>query len=53
MESGALDLSKVPQNIIDTGKVGDGLYAICAGVNAPAMLYNKTLTDSLGIESAR
>ena len=49
IESGALDLSKVPQNIIDTGKVGEGIYAVCAGVNAPAMLYNKTLTDSLGI----
>ncbi len=49
IESGALDLSKVPQNIIDTGKVGDGIYAVCAGVNAPAMLYNKTLTDKLGI----
>jgi multiple sugar transport system substrate-binding protein len=50
IESGALDLSKVPQNIIDTGKVGDGIYAVCAGVNAPSLLYNKTLTDSLGIE---
>lgn len=50
VESGALDLSKVPQNIIDTGKVGDGIYAVCAGVNAPALLYNKTLTDELGIE---
>ena len=50
VESGALDLSSMPQNIIDTGKVGDGLYAICCAVNAPAMLYNKTLTDSLGIE---
>lgn len=50
IESGALDLSGVPQNIIDTGKVGDGIYAVCNGVNAPAMLYNKTLTDSLGIE---
>ncbi len=49
VESGALDLSGIPQSIIDTGKVGDGLYAICAGVNAPAMLYNKTLTDELGI----
>lgn len=49
IESGALDLSKVPQNIIDTGKVGDGIYAVCAGVNAPSMLYNKTLTDSLNI----
>lgn len=50
VESGALDLSSVPQNIIDTGKVGDGIYAVCAGVNAPSLLYNKTLTDKLGIE---
>ena len=49
VESGALDLSKVPENIIETGKVGDGIYAICAGVNAPSLLYNKTLTDELGI----
>ena len=53
VESGALDLSGVPQAIIDTGKVGDGIYAVCAGVNAPALLYNKTLTDSLGIEVPR
>ena len=50
VESGALDLSKIPQSIIDTGKVGDGIYAVCAGVNAPSLLYNKTLTDSLNIE---
>jgi multiple sugar transport system substrate-binding protein len=50
VESGALDLSGIPQSIIDTGKVGDGIYAVCAGVNAPALLYNKTLTDELGIE---
>jgi len=47
--SGALDISNIPQSIVDTGKVGEGLYALCAGVNAPAMLYNKTLTDELGI----
>ena len=50
VESGALDISKISDNILETGKIGDGLYALCAGVNAPAMLYNKTLTDSLGIE---
>jgi len=50
VESGALDLSNIPENTIGTGRVGDGLYAICCAVNAPAMLYNKTLTDSLGIE---
>ena len=50
VESGALDVSKIADNILETGKSGDGLYALCAGVNAPAMIYNKTLTDSLGIE---
>ncbi len=50
IESGALDVSGISENILNTAKVGDGIYAICAGVNAPAMLYNKTLTDELGIE---
>lgn len=49
VESGALDVSGISENILNSGKVGDGLYAICAGVNAPALLYNKTLTDSMGI----
>ena len=49
VESGALDVSGISQAILDSGKVGDGLYALCAGVNAPALLYNKTLTDSMDI----
>ncbi len=51
-ETGAFDISKIEENVIKTGQVAgdDGIYAICAGLNAPAMLYNKTLTDSLGIE---
>lgn len=27
------------------GKVGDGIYAIRAGVNVPTIVYNKTLPD--------
>ena len=49
IESGALDVSTIPENTLVTGKVGDGIYAICCAVNAPALVYNKTLTDSLGI----
>ena len=49
VESGALDVSGISDNILASGKVGDGLYALCAGVNAPALLYNKTLTDSMDI----
>ncbi len=51
VESGALDLSNISPDIVDTGKSStDGhIYAVCAGENAPALLYNKTLTDELGI----
>ncbi|MBQ1311181.1 MAG: extracellular solute-binding protein [Blautia sp.] len=52
IESGALDLSKLPESIVETGvSATDGhVYAVCAGMNAPAFSYNKTLTDELGIE---
>ena len=51
VESGALDLSNLSPSIVDTGRSSsDGhIYAVCAGENAPSLLYNKTLTDSLGI----
>lgn len=49
VESGALDLSKIPQAVIDTGTFDGKLYGICAGVNAPALIYNKTLLDANGI----
>ncbi|MBQ9643123.1 MAG: extracellular solute-binding protein [Lachnospiraceae bacterium] len=52
VESGALDLSKLPESIVQTGvSASDGhIYAVCAGMNAPGLSYNKTLTDELGIE---
>lgn len=50
VESGVLDISNVSQGIVDSGSVDGKLYAVCAGVNAPSLLYNKTLMDELGIE---
>ena len=50
VESGALKIDDVNEGIVNAGKVGDGLYAVCIGVNAPALLYNKTLLDEAGIE---
>jgi multiple sugar transport system substrate-binding protein len=49
INSGAIDLSNVPQSVIDTGRIGDGIYAVSIGMGGLAMIYNKTLTDSLGI----
>ncbi|HAG69175.1 MAG TPA: hypothetical protein DCL38_04295 [Lachnospiraceae bacterium] len=50
IESGALDASNISQGIMDSGSVDGKVYAITAGVNAPSLLYNKTLMDELGIE---
>lgn len=50
VENGTLDVSNVDPGILESGSIDGKLYAVCAGVNAPSLLYNKTLTDSLGIE---
>ena len=49
IESGLLDVSHVDAGILESGTIDGKLYAICAGVNAPALLYNKTLLDANGI----
>ena len=50
VESGVLDVSNVDPGILESGSVDGKLYAICAGVNAPSLFYNKTLMTELGIE---
>jgi len=50
VESGVLDVSNVDPGILESGSVDGKLYAVCAGVNAPSLFYNKTLMDELQIE---
>lgn len=50
LADGTLDLSGVDPGLISAGSVSGRIYAICGGVNVPALMYNKTLTDELGIE---
>lgn len=49
VESGVLDVSKVDPGILESGSIDGKLYAVCAGVNAPSLFYNKTLLDELDI----
>lgn len=49
IDSGVLDVSGIDQGILNSGSLGDGVYAICLGVNAPSLLYNKSLLDENGI----
>lgn len=49
IESGALDVSNISENVLMMGEVDGGNYGIASGVNAPNVFYNKTVTDELGI----
>ena len=50
IESGALDVSNIPDNIVAMGQVGDGNYGIPSGVTGSCLYYNKTATDAAGVE---
>lgn len=49
IESGALNVDGIDENILNSGKIGEGIYAIPIGINAPVLMYNKTLLDEKGI----
>ena len=49
IEDGTQDTSNISEDIVNMGKVGDGIYGIAAGTSASCMFYNKTLLDELGI----
>lgn len=50
IDKGLLDVSDISEGIVASGSIDGKVYAICNGVNAPSLLYNKTLMDDLGIE---
>lgn len=49
IDSGKLDVSNIDKNILEAGSSDGKVYAICNGINAPALLYNKTLLSKNGI----
>lgn len=49
IKDGTLDVSNISDNTMASGTVNGGVYAVCAGINAPSLLYNKTLLDKGGI----
>ncbi len=49
IEDGTLDVSDCNEGVLNAGAVGEGMYALCNGINAPALVYNKTVLDEAGI----
>lgn len=50
IEDGTLEVADVDESILESAKIDGKTYGICNGINAPALLYNKTLLDEAGIE---
>jgi multiple sugar transport system substrate-binding protein len=49
IEDGTLDSSKWDSNMVTAGTIDGKLIAVCAGMNAPALIYNKDVTDEAGV----
>lgn len=50
VENGTLNLDDVDPNIIESGMVDGKLYSVSIGTNAPALIYNKAVTDAADVE---
>ncbi|MCR5671007.1 MAG: extracellular solute-binding protein [Butyrivibrio sp.] len=50
IESGALDVSNIPDNVVDMGRIGDGIYGIPSGVTGSCIFYNKTACEEAGVD---
>ena len=49
VESGVIDLSEADESIMNSARVGNGIYAICNGINVPALMYNEDVLEEAGI----
>lgn len=50
IESGALNVGDVSENVLASGSIDGTLYALSTGTNAPVMLYRKDLVAEAGVE---
>src|SRR5699024_668818 len=48
---GELDATGMPEQLLDSGRVAEGLYAIPQGTNTLAMFANPAIIDELGVEA--
>lgn len=53
MDSGIIDVSKVPESIIESGSIDGSCYALSLGSNAPMMIYDKAAADAAGVDLSK
>ncbi|MGI5990559.1 MAG: ABC transporter substrate-binding protein [Lachnospiraceae bacterium] len=46
---GTMDTTNWNESMINAGTVDGKLYAVCSGINAPCLIYDKSITDAAGV----
>ncbi|MSS09293.1 extracellular solute-binding protein [Clostridium sp. WB02_MRS01] len=49
IQNGTIDVTNVPKSILSSGVLEGQLYALCAGMNAPTIAYDKAVVDKAGV----
>ena len=49
VESNVLDVSRVSEAVLASGSFDDDLYAMCIGLNSPALFYDKETVEAAGV----
>lgn len=49
VSDGTMDTTNWNQSMINAGTVDGKLYAVCSGINAPCLIYDKVITDAAGV----
>lgn len=49
INDGTLDMSNVDNSLLSGGIVNGGMYGICAGVNAPCILYDASILEKANV----
>jgi multiple sugar transport system substrate-binding protein len=49
VEDGTLDVSRVSDAVLESGSFDGDLYALCIGLNSPALFYDKETVEAAGV----
>ncbi|MDO5417998.1 MAG: extracellular solute-binding protein, partial [Lachnospiraceae bacterium] len=49
IEDGTIDVSKIPESVIESGSIDGKCYALSLGSNAPMMAYDKAVVEEAGV----
>ncbi len=50
IDAGIIDVSQIPESVIQSGSIDGVCYGISLGSNAPMMVYDKAIVEEAGVE---